>query len=69
MFVYQVQFPNDQAAPVPERYVKVRCLAPIGDPVDALTAVGFDTQFIHDRRIGVLSTQSRVAQAREASLD
>lgn len=54
LFTYQVQFPNAQAAVVPERYVKVRCLAPIGDPVDTLAAVGFDTQFIHDRRIGIL---------------
>jgi ATP-dependent helicase HepA len=54
LFVYQVQFPNDQAAAVPERFIKVRCLAPIGDPLDALTAVGFDSQYIHDRRVGVL---------------
>ena len=54
LYVYQVQFPNNVAAPVPEQYVKVRCLAPMGDPTDSLMSAGMDSQFVNDRRTNIL---------------
>jgi ATP-dependent helicase HepA len=64
---YQIRFPNGQGAPLHENRIEVRCLAPVADPIDAVMAMGFETQWIHDRRTRILE-HSVAGRAKAKSL-
>lgn len=49
-FEYDVKFPNDQRADIPEARLHVRCLDTFADPAGILAAGCAETQFFADRR-------------------
>jgi ATP-dependent helicase HepA len=49
-FEYDVKFPNDQRADIPETLLHVRCLDTFADPAGILAAGCAETQFFADRR-------------------
>jgi len=53
---YDVRFPNKADRTVAESGLEVRTLARIVDPTEVLGGGGMETQFLHDRRVDLLSS-------------